>query len=692
MKQMSDDTSAETPESSEDQSSGHARDGSEEDSMQKHSATFQCPKCLKRFTRTHMRAHFREHAHREEKRKELQNLPKVRKTEAQLVASDRMLAEALGKPSIAPRRSSPQQTIDFAATVAAGLQESGFNSNVVSNSPTFLQELGFDSIDVLNDPAFHHRSTLLEGAHEGHEDSLIGGDRGTHDHLLFGGVVGAVGKAPDEEEEVYNENEEGDDGHVPNVKKDNQGKQVEQEIDKLKIWEAARATSAAPFFAPHGELSAGTAAQFLMAASDSEGSDDAEESVKQRGVSLTPAPPTKPWLPAGVEIVRGHVESSEEYNEDESADEASDDEVAGPPRISLSGTTSSARETEIKVESVMTGGYERFEWQRKSAPEEEENKNRSTAGETGLVEYGGNPIYTDPRPLTPRRAQDIEEALERRRRHRRRGSSSSSDGKRQHRHYSNFEDSEVPSRGFGMPLAPGVEDAFDAFDDGNEAEESDDGQPSRQGVRLGQEVQHVRTAGSANIYHAMPEAMESSMASFGELPLLSHPQQLELHLRRDRPDKRRVLGAVPAKTYARRPGSTAAAERESLFAGLKKNTQFGPAATGATDSGTSIPPAESAVATPAQPTQPKKEEEEQEEEEESDPLQGRGGYNQDRNGFNGRGGYNAHDGLNGRGGYNDGQTDSPAPTPLSAEIRPGAEDDADKEVDDLLREWTTVLD
>jgi hypothetical protein len=55
----------------------------------------------------------------------------------------------------------------------------------------------------------------------------------------------------------------------------------------------------------------------------------------------------------------------------------------------------------------------------------------------------------------------------------------------------------------------------------------------------------------------------------------------------------------------------------------------------------------------------------------SDALQGRGGYNQDRDGFNGRGGYNEHDGLNGRGGYNDGQTDSPVPTPLSEEFRPG---------------------
>jgi translation initiation factor 4G len=45
------------------------------------------------------------------------------------------------------------------------------------------------------------------------------------------------------------------------------------------------------------------------------------------------------------------------------------------------------------------------------------------------------------------------------------------------------------------------------------------------------------------------------------------------------------------------------AERESLFAGLKKNTQFGPAATGATDSGASTPPAEPAA--PVQPTQPK---------------------------------------------------------------------------------------
>ena len=44
-----------------------------------------------------------------------------------------------------PRTKSPEQDFDFAATVAAGLKESGFDTNL-----------------VLNDPSFHRSTTLIE--------------------------------------------------------------------------------------------------------------------------------------------------------------------------------------------------------------------------------------------------------------------------------------------------------------------------------------------------------------------------------------------------------------------------------------------------------------------------------------------------------------------------------------------------
>jgi hypothetical protein len=59
---------------------------------------------------------------------------------------EQSFSEAREEPSIAPRSSSPKQDIDFAAAIAAGLQESGFDSNMVINDPTF------------------HRSTSPEGA------------------------------------------------------------------------------------------------------------------------------------------------------------------------------------------------------------------------------------------------------------------------------------------------------------------------------------------------------------------------------------------------------------------------------------------------------------------------------------------------------------------------------------------------
>ncbi|KAH7381223.1 hypothetical protein DE146DRAFT_760663 [Phaeosphaeria sp. MPI-PUGE-AT-0046c] len=53
-------------------------------------------------------------------------------------------------------------------------------------------------------------------------------------------------------------------------------------------------------------------------------------------------------------------------------------------------------------------------------------------------------------------------------------------------------------------------------------------------------------------------------------------------------------------------------------------------------------------------------------------LQGRGGYNELPGTYQGRDGYNRPDAFNGRDGYNDGATtDSPIPTPMTDEFRPG---------------------
>ncbi|KAF1963601.1 hypothetical protein CC80DRAFT_498750 [Byssothecium circinans] len=105
--------------------------------------------------------------------------------------------------------------------------------------------------------------------------------------------------------------------------------------------------------------------------------------------------------------------------------------------------------------AAVTGLYERHK-AKKEAKETSRSRSRpksvhsrskrgSTVSDTGLVEYGGDPIYSDPAVGRPSRDYDDPADHRNRRRSRRRSSSSSSDGRR-HRHRSRSSRSRSKSR------------------------------------------------------------------------------------------------------------------------------------------------------------------------------------------------------------------------------------------------------
>ncbi|KAF2656853.1 hypothetical protein K491DRAFT_360747 [Lophiostoma macrostomum CBS 122681] len=311
-KHSSDDPSAETPESSEGEDaphlgntgsfSDHPRNESNVESTQKHPTTFQCPKCPKRFTKAYMlRTHVRQHARISHELDEGQDGHTPGDIRGQYQAWSTV--DVASPPTDAPAMLAPTaEAASSSVFPTGGLRGSANASPLVGVVEAVGEPSERPTAPVEDSRASLSRLTSLAPWQlEAFPDELPPDpvSRPSAPHP----------ETPAHDEELLKEKE-------LHVEKDTDDDEAEDDPDE-----------------PHGKLSAGTAAQFLMAASESEGSEDVEAPAKELGVLTMPTSSTGPWLPTGVEVVRGHVESSEEYDDDDGEDGITEDDDSKPPQI-----------------------------------------------------------------------------------------------------------------------------------------------------------------------------------------------------------------------------------------------------------------------------------------------------------------------------------------------------------------------